>query len=92
MGTFTCVHTGIGRSALVENTISGNSMRTLIYQPTGSGESNMIHMTLTVIATTYLDKTNQWETVGFEKRNEALRHIQTGRLQFPVNVPEILFN
>lgn len=52
----------------------------------------MIHMTLTVIATTYLDKTNQWETVGFEKRNEALRHIQTGRLQFPVNVPEILFN
>ncbi|KAM7009820.1 complement C3-like [Tautogolabrus adspersus] len=65
-------------SALVENAISGNSMGTLIYQPSGSGESNMIHMTLPVIATTYLDKTNQWETVGFQKRNEALQHIKFG--------------
>uniref|UniRef100_A0A8D3BUN6 Alpha-macroglobulin receptor-binding domain-containing protein n=1 Tax=Scophthalmus maximus TaxID=52904 RepID=A0A8D3BUN6_SCOMX len=31
----------------------------------------MIHMTLPVIATRYLDKTNQWEIVGFQKRNEA---------------------
>uniref|UniRef100_A0A3Q1G1Q6 Alpha-macroglobulin receptor-binding domain-containing protein n=1 Tax=Acanthochromis polyacanthus TaxID=80966 RepID=A0A3Q1G1Q6_9TELE len=38
----------------------------------------MIHMTLPVIATLYLDKTNQWETVGFLKRNEALQHIRTG--------------
>ncbi|XP_045902911.1 complement C3-like [Micropterus dolomieu] len=65
-------------SALVENAISGNSMGSLIYQPSGCGEQNMIHMTLPVIATTYLDKTNQWETVGFQKRNEALQHIKTG--------------
>uniref|UniRef100_A0A3Q3G355 Complement C3 n=1 Tax=Labrus bergylta TaxID=56723 RepID=A0A3Q3G355_9LABR len=65
-------------SALVENAISGNSMGTLIYQPSGCGEQNMIHMTLPVIATTYLDKTNQWETVGFQKRNEALQHITFG--------------
>ncbi|KAM7010010.1 complement C3-like [Tautogolabrus adspersus] len=65
-------------SALVENAISGNSMGTLIYQPSGCGEQNMIHMTLPVIATTYLDKTNQWETVGFQKRNEALQHIKFG--------------
>uniref|UniRef100_A0A8D3CHU6 NTR domain-containing protein n=1 Tax=Scophthalmus maximus TaxID=52904 RepID=A0A8D3CHU6_SCOMX len=63
---------------LVENAISGKSMGTLIYQPSGCGEQNMIHMTLPVIATTYLDKTNQWETVGFQKRNEALQHIKTG--------------
>ncbi|XP_063332735.1 complement C3-like [Pelmatolapia mariae] len=63
---------------LVENAIGGNSMGTLIRQPSGSGESNMISMTLPVIATFYLDKTNQWETVGFEKRNEALQHIKTG--------------
>ncbi|XP_040891542.1 complement C3-like [Toxotes jaculatrix] len=63
---------------LVENAISGNSMGSLIYQPSGCGEQNMIHMTLPVIATTYLDKTNQWETVGFQKRNEALQHIKTG--------------
>uniref|UniRef100_A0A672ZMY3 NTR domain-containing protein n=1 Tax=Sphaeramia orbicularis TaxID=375764 RepID=A0A672ZMY3_9TELE len=64
--------------ALVENAISGNSMGSLIYQPSGEGEANMIHMTLPVIATIYLDKTNQWETVGFQKRNEALQHIMTG--------------
>ncbi|KAL7404246.1 hypothetical protein ABVT39_011963 [Epinephelus coioides] len=45
-------------AALVENAISGKSMGSLIYQPSGCGEQNMIHMTLPVIATTYLDKTN----------------------------------
>ncbi|KAK2815854.1 hypothetical protein Q5P01_026321 [Channa striata] len=65
-------------SPLVENAISGKSMGSLIYQPSGCGEQNMIHMTLPVIATTYLDKTNQWETVGLHKRNEALQHIRTG--------------
>ncbi|TDH08997.1 hypothetical protein EPR50_G00103790 [Perca flavescens] len=53
-------------------------MGTLIVQPSGSGESNMAGMTLPVIAATYLDKTNQWETVGLQKRNEALQHIKTG--------------
>ncbi|XP_068584992.1 complement C3-like [Cebidichthys violaceus] len=65
-------------SALVENAISGKSLGSLIKQPSGCGEQNMIAMTLPVIAATYLDKTNQWETVGFEKRNEALQHIRTG--------------
>ncbi|XP_035993186.1 complement C3 [Fundulus heteroclitus] len=67
-----------GVSGLVENAISGKSMGTLIYQPSGCGEQNMIHMTLPVIATTYLDKTLQWEAVGLGKRNEALGHIKTG--------------
>lgn len=66
-------------AGLVENAISGQSMGTLIYQPSGCGEQNMIHMTLPVIAATYLDKTNQWEAVGFQKRSEAIKHIQTGR-------------
>ncbi|XP_051240232.1 complement C3-like [Dicentrarchus labrax] len=65
-------------SGPVENAISGNSMGSLIYQPSGDGEANMIHMTLPVIATIYLDKTNQWESVGFEKRTEALQYIRTG--------------
>ncbi|XP_067438879.1 complement C3-like [Thunnus thynnus] len=65
-------------SELVESAISGTSMGSLIYQPTGCGEQNMIHMTLPVIATTYLDKTNQWETIGLQKRGEALQHIKTG--------------
>ncbi|XP_059191712.1 complement C3-like isoform X2 [Centropristis striata] len=64
--------------ALVENAISGNSMGTLIREPSGCGEQNIASMTLPVIATTYLDTTNQWETVGFGKRNVALQHIKTG--------------
>ncbi|XP_053273309.1 complement C3 [Pleuronectes platessa] len=63
---------------LVENAISGQSMGSLIYQPSGCGEQNMIHMTLPLIATTYLDKTNQWEAVGLGKRETALQHIRTG--------------
>ncbi|XP_028450259.1 complement C3 [Perca flavescens] len=65
-------------SALVENAVSGSSMGTLIVQPSGCGEQNIASMTLPVIAATYLDKTNQWETVGFQKRSEALQHIKTG--------------
>ncbi|XP_074487252.1 complement C3-like [Sebastes fasciatus] len=65
-------------ASLVENAVSGNSMGTLILQPSGCGEQNMIYMTLPVIAATYLDKTNQWEAVGFQKRNEALQHIKYG--------------
>lgn len=81
--TFLFVFAGVEHiSSLVENAISGNSMGSLIYQPSGCGEQNMIHMTLPVIATTYLDKTKQWESVGFQKRAEALEHIKTGKLTF----------
>lgn len=66
---------------MLERAISGNMMGTLISQPFGCGEQNMITMTLPVIATMYLDKTNQWEDVGFHRRADGLRHIQTGRLQ-----------
>uniref|UniRef100_A0A672HAH3 Complement C3-like n=1 Tax=Salarias fasciatus TaxID=181472 RepID=A0A672HAH3_SALFA len=68
-------------SALMENAISGKSMAELIYKPSGPGEPNMIHMTHPVIATIYLDRTNQWEAVGFQKRAEALQHIKTGYYQ-----------
>ncbi|XP_041838070.1 complement C3-like [Melanotaenia boesemani] len=71
--------TGIEQlSSLFENSISGQSMGSLIKEPKGCGEQNMIGMTLPVIATIYLDKTNMWEDVGFEKRNTALKHIKTG--------------
>ena len=77
---FLCVHAGREHvSALVENAISGQSMGTLIQQPAGCGEQNMIGMTLPVIAVTYLDKTNQWEAVGLQKRGEAFEHIKTGK-------------
>ncbi|XP_058496249.1 complement C3-like isoform X3 [Solea solea] len=70
--------TGSEVGPLVENIISGELMTSLIQLPHGCGEQNMIYMTLPVIATMYLDKTNQWETVGVQRRNETLQHIRTG--------------
>ncbi|XP_043094012.1 complement C3 [Puntigrus tetrazona] len=62
----------------IEQAISGHFMGQLIVQPYGCGEQNMIHVTLPVIATHYLDSTKQWEAVGMERRNEAVKHINTG--------------
>uniref|UniRef100_A0A673L8Y7 Complement C3-like n=1 Tax=Sinocyclocheilus rhinocerous TaxID=307959 RepID=A0A673L8Y7_9TELE len=62
----------------VEQAISGDFMGRLIVQPSGCGEQNMIYMTLPLIATHYLDSTNQWAAVGMERRNDAINHISTG--------------
>uniref|UniRef100_A0A3Q3GNA7 Complement C3-like n=2 Tax=Kryptolebias marmoratus TaxID=37003 RepID=A0A3Q3GNA7_KRYMA len=70
--------TGIKPKDVLQNTITGESMGVLFYQPSGCGEENMIHMSLPLIATTYLDTTNQWEDVGIDKRDEALQYIRTG--------------
>lgn len=60
------------------NGITGDNMGDLLIEPSGNGESNMIRLTLPVIATTYLDKTNQWHKIGFDKRKEALHYIKVG--------------
>uniref|UniRef100_A0A672K5S5 Complement C3-like n=1 Tax=Sinocyclocheilus grahami TaxID=75366 RepID=A0A672K5S5_SINGR len=70
--------TGKEITQTVEQAINGSFMGRLIVQPSANGESNMIRMTLPLIATHYLDSTNQWETVGMERRNEAIKHINTG--------------
>ncbi|XP_041830696.1 complement C3-like [Melanotaenia boesemani] len=59
---------------------SGASVGHMIRVAGGSGEQNMHYLSLTVTATLYLDKTNQWDSVGIEKRNEALETIRTGYL------------
>ncbi|XP_056442574.1 complement C3-like isoform X1 [Gadus chalcogrammus] len=69
---------GSQMNVLVENVVSGSSLSHLIRQPQGCGEQNMMSMTLPVIATTYLDKTKQWDTVGYSKRVNALEYIKTG--------------
>ncbi|XP_062866790.1 complement C3-like [Trichomycterus rosablanca] len=65
-------------SQTIEQAISGDFMGRLIVQPHGCGEQNMIFMTLPLIATHYLDSTNQWEFVGMQRRSEAVKHIKTG--------------
>ena len=66
-------------SVLVESVVSGSTMGSLIQQPVGCGEQNMIYMTLPVIATRYLDTTSQWESIGLEKRTTAINYIRLGR-------------
>ncbi|KAL0202476.1 hypothetical protein M9458_000494, partial [Cirrhinus mrigala] len=51
-------------SITIEKAISGHAMGSLIIQPGGCGEQNMIGLTMPVIATYYLDKTNQWHTTA----------------------------
>lgn len=41
-------------------------------------EQNLARMTLPLIATLYLDRTNNWESVGVERRAEALSYITKG--------------
>ena len=65
-------------NVLVEKVLSGSSVGSLIRLPGGCGEQNMASMTLPVIATLYLDKTKQWDTVGFSKRDLALGYIKKG--------------
>ncbi|XP_070597683.1 A.superbus venom factor 1 [Erythrolamprus reginae] len=63
---------------MIEISIDGSNLRHLIITPSGCGEQNMITMTPSVIATYYLDTTGQWETLGVDRRTEAVKQIMTG--------------
>ena len=65
-------------SQTIEKAITGDAMGSLIVQPRGCGEQNMITMTLPLIATHYLDSTVQWEKAGLEKRDKAIEYIKFG--------------
>lgn len=75
---FVCLLTGEVSSEQEGGGVSGDDMDALIQRPSGNGELNMIQLTLPVVATMYLDKTNQWQRLSVDKRDEALRHIQVG--------------
>ncbi|XP_073510477.1 A.superbus venom factor 1-like [Phyllobates terribilis] len=68
-------------SQMEENVIDGSLLSHLIVVPQGSGEQNMISLTTTVIATTYLDATNQWDRIGVNRRQEAIKNIRKGYVQ-----------
>ncbi|XP_060539461.1 venom factor-like [Pantherophis guttatus] len=65
----------------VESSIDGSKLSHLIITPSGCGEQNMIRMTAPVIATYYLDTTEQWEALGINRRPEAVKQIMTGYAQ-----------
>ncbi|XP_077326606.1 venom factor-like [Lithobates pipiens] len=66
---------------MVEDAIDGSNLTPLIVTPRGCGEQNMITMTPSVIATIYLDATEQWERIGANRREEAIKNIRTGYVQ-----------
>ncbi|XP_069623416.1 complement C3-like [Ranitomeya imitator] len=66
-------------SQLVQSAINGSKLdHLMIMMPDGCAEQNMQRMTPVVIATHYLDKTNQWDTVGLHRRETALKSIRAG--------------
>ncbi|XP_072005861.1 A.superbus venom factor 1-like [Engystomops pustulosus] len=68
-------------SQMVEEAVQGGNLNHLIVVPRGCGEQNMITMTPSVIATIYLDATNQWEKIGLNRREEAIKYIKQGYVQ-----------
>uniref|UniRef100_A0A8C8GFW0 Anaphylatoxin-like domain-containing protein n=1 Tax=Oncorhynchus tshawytscha TaxID=74940 RepID=A0A8C8GFW0_ONCTS len=73
-----CNLSGQQLARTIEAAISGSPLGDLLQQPSGCGEQNMMKMTLPLIATLYLDETKQWDTVGLERRKEAVNFIKMG--------------
>lgn len=62
----------------IENSINEDSLGSLIRMPGGCVEQNLASITLPLIATLYLDRTGNWESVGVQRRAEALKYIKRG--------------
>ncbi|KAM4749199.1 complement C3-like [Rhinophrynus dorsalis] len=77
ISTFVTVQ-GTPISEMVKDAIDGAKLDPLIIMPSGCSEQNIKGMTLVVIATHYLDSTNQWEQVGLQRRQQALENIEKG--------------
>ncbi|XP_075316041.1 A.superbus venom factor 1-like, partial [Odontesthes bonariensis] len=60
----------------IDNSISEDSLASLIQMPGGCVEQNLASMTLPLIATLYLDRSSSWESLGVERKIEALRYIR----------------
>ncbi|KAJ8362945.1 hypothetical protein SKAU_G00117760 [Synaphobranchus kaupii] len=73
--------TGELLSQTIQGAISGKPMGSLIYQPGGCGEQNLMSMTGPVIATHYLDSTGQWDQIGVDRRAQAIKFINNGYTQ-----------
>lgn len=62
----------------IDNSISGDSLASLIQMPGGCVEQNLASITLPLIATLYLDRSDNWISVGVQRKEEALRYIRRG--------------
>ncbi|TNM85383.1 hypothetical protein fugu_007654 [Takifugu bimaculatus] len=62
----------------IDNSITEDSLASLIRMPGGCVEQNLASITLPLIATLYLERTEGWESVGVQRKAEALRYIRRG--------------
>ncbi|KAF4097808.1 hypothetical protein G5714_021816 [Onychostoma macrolepis] len=62
----------------IDNSIKEDSLAALIRMPGGCVEQNLARITLPLIATHYLDRSGNWDAVGIDRRQEAIKYIQTG--------------
>ncbi|XP_076841190.1 complement C3-like isoform X2 [Brachyhypopomus gauderio] len=62
----------------IENSINKDSLAALIRMPGGCVEQNLASITLPLIAAHYLDRSDQWDSVGLHRRVEAISYIQRG--------------
>ncbi|XP_074550629.1 venom factor-like [Halichoeres trimaculatus] len=62
----------------IDNSISKDSLASLIRMPGGCVEQNLASITMPLIATLYLERTRGWESVGVQRKAEALGYIQRG--------------
>lgn len=65
----------------IDNSISEDSLASLIQMPGGCVEQNLARITLPLIATLYLERTNDWESVGVQRKADAIRYIRRGERQ-----------
>ncbi|XP_061770767.1 complement C3-like [Nerophis ophidion] len=62
----------------IDNSISDDSLASLIRMPGGCVEQNLATITLPLIATLYLERSDNWESVGVLRKVDALRYIRRG--------------
>ncbi|MCJ8747533.1 hypothetical protein PDJAM_G00154640 [Pangasius djambal] len=62
----------------IDNSINKDSLAALIRMPGGCVEQNLASITLPLIAAHYLDRSSQWESVGMQRREDAISYIKIG--------------
>lgn len=64
----------------IDNAINKDSLAALIRMPGGCVEQNLASIILPLIAAHYLDRSSQWDSVGLQRRDEALLYIKKGKI------------
>ncbi|KAM9312068.1 complement C3 [Gastrophryne carolinensis] len=65
-------------SDMVQQAVDGINLNHLINIPSGCSEQNMAKLAAVVIASYFLDTTNQWDRIGVDRRVQAIQFIMKG--------------